>query len=491
MAEVSVTGGATAIIPSTLDNAEIAGVAPEGSPLVVMRGSVAISPKTLWLVPLPAGEPRRLGGIEAYDARFTPDGRLLFINVSNLHITSRDGADVRKLLDAGTFIGEPAMSRDGKLIIFTRYSSALGTPELYQVSADGSGMRPLIKGGSLGWVCCAQWTPDGRYIVYQRRGASGYEIWAMPMTGLLPGARQPIRLTAGPLSYIAPAVSRDGNQIFVVGIKKRGEVVRYDGSTNQFVPFLSGISAFDPTFSRDGKWVAYASYPDNTLWRSRSDGSDRLQLTHEPADVAYPFISPDGTRVAYGDHQGSVYVISTAAGPPQKVGSNCFGPSWSPDQNLLVCGDYTESDHPKPRLINLRTGKSSILPGSRDLTGPQWVGDNLLVASDIALADLRLYDFKTQQWSILVEGTQSGRVINWSHSPDYQYLYYTTGGTDAKAMRVHLPDLKKETVASLKELRLAPGPDENTQISVAPDNSPIFTRDIGSQEIYALSVKWP
>jgi hypothetical protein len=29
------------------------------------------------------------------------------------------------------------------------------------------------------------------------------------------------------------------------------------------------------------------------------------------------------------------------------------------------------------------------------------------------------------------------------------------------------------------------------QVGVAPDGSPVLTRDIGTQEIYALSVKWP
>jgi hypothetical protein len=48
-----------------------------------------------------------------------------------------------------------------------------------------------------------------------------------------------------------------------------------------------------------------------------------------------------------------------------------------------------------------------------------------------------------------------------------------------------------ETIASLKELQQATGPDGDTQISVAPDGSPVFTRDIGMQEIYALTVKWP
>ena len=491
MAEVSVTGGDTAIIPSTLDNAEIAGVAPEGSPLMVMRGSAAISLKSLWLVPLPTGEPRRLGGIEAHDARFTPDGRILFSKIGSLHIASKDGIDPRKLLDAGGFVGEPSMSRDGKRIVFTRYNSGFGSPELYQAGADGTGPHLLIKGSSLGWVCCAQWTPDGRYIVFQRRGPSGQEIWAMPMAGLLPSARQPMKLTTGPLSYSAPVVNRDGNRIFVIGIKKRGEVVRYDAVSKQFVPLLSGFSAFDPTFSRDGKWVAYAAYPENTLWRSRSDGSDRLQLTYDPSDAFYPFISPDGKRVAYGDQRGAIYVIGREGGPSQKLADDCFAPSWSPDGNFLVCGNYTEIDHPRAQLLDLRTGQSSVVPGSQDLTGAQWVGENTLVASDTTLASLKLYDFKTQRWSTLVEGTKPGSVINWSHSPDYQYLYYTTGGVDPKVMRVHFPDLKNETIASLKDLRLAPGPDENTQISVAPDNSPVFTHDIGTQEIYALSVKWP
>jgi hypothetical protein len=48
-----------------------------------------------------------------------------------------------------------------------------------------------------------------------------------------------------------------------------------------------------------------------------------------------------------------------------------------------------------------------------------------------------------------------------------------------------------KTIASLKDLRQAPGPIGNTQIGVAPDGSPIFSRDIGTQEIYALTLKWP
>ena len=98
-------------------------------------------------------------------------------------------------------------------------------------------------------------------------------------TGRFSQSETPIRMTNGPLPYSFPCPGRDGKQIFALGTKQRGELVRYDMKSKQFVPFLGGISATDPTFSRDGKWVAYASYPDHTLWRSRSDGSERMQLT--------------------------------------------------------------------------------------------------------------------------------------------------------------------------------------------------------------------
>src|SRR5271169_1869187 len=144
------------------------------------------------------------------------------------------------------------------------------------------------------------WTPDEKYLVHQSGNAQQSDIWLLPMqTGFFRRPGQPIRLTNGPLPYTKPLPSRDGKQIFVLGTKARGELVRYDMKSHQFLPFLSGISATNPTFSRDGKWVAYASYPDHTLWRSRSDGSERLQLTYPPMRVRFPYISPDGTKVSF------------------------------------------------------------------------------------------------------------------------------------------------------------------------------------------------
>lgn len=58
-------------------------------------------------------------------------------------------------------------------------------------------------------------------------------------------------------------------------------------------------------------------------------------------------------------------------------------------------------------------------------------------------------------------------------------------------MRIRSSDHKPEFMVALRDFRQAVSPGGGTRVSVAPDGSPVFTRDIGSQEIYALTVKWP
>jgi hypothetical protein len=98
------------------------------------------------------------------------------------------------------------------------------------------------------------------------------------------------------------------------------------------------------------------------------------------------------------------------------------------------------------------------------------------------------FDFKTQKWMDLV----TGDLVSWRVSPDWKYLYLIAGGTEPKAQRLRLADRQIEDIAGLKDLHPVTDAIEGlTQIAVAPDGSPIFTRDIGTQEIYALNVRWP
>ena len=55
------------------------------------------------------------------------------------------------------------------------------------------------------------------------------------------------------------------------------------------------------SFSKDGQWVAYVSYPEGTLWKSKLDGSQRLQLSYPPLYAMLPSWSPDGKQIVFFD----------------------------------------------------------------------------------------------------------------------------------------------------------------------------------------------
>jgi serine/threonine protein kinase len=317
IAEVATTGGATGFVSTPSLNQRILDLSPDGSTLLASSGRYdsamflsGLYP--LWELPLPMGEPRQLAGLQAQDGSFAPDGRMLFAQGGGLYLAQRDGSNYREVISGlSGFIGDPSFSPDGQQIVFTLYSESGHPVSIYDARTEGSDLHAIVNASATGEVCCARWAPDGRYISFSKVHQGQRDIWALLMNpGIFQRRQKPLQLTNGPLSYSGPIISRDGKQLFAIGSKERSELVRYDANSGQFVPFLLGISAFSPTFSSDGKWVAYASYPDHMLWRSRSDGTDRLQLTFPPMKVLYPFISPDGKRVVFGNSDWDTYVIS-------------------------------------------------------------------------------------------------------------------------------------------------------------------------------------
>jgi DNA-binding winged helix-turn-helix (wHTH) protein/Tol biopolymer transport system component len=485
IAQVSVKGGPTTPVATRLVDPRLIALAPDGSALLAALGGIDAPVGPLWSIPLPAGEPRQLGGIEGQAADFFPDGRIVFSTVTALYIADSDGSNPRKLYSGSGEAYNPTVSPDGRRIAFG--AATAGSWALAEVAPDGTDFRVLLQGPP-----GAKWSSDGKYLVYRIGAGLGSDLWALAMqTGLFHRSREPIRLTNGPLVYTSPRASRDGKQIFAIGNQERGELVRYDMKSHQFVPFLSGISAIDPTFSRDGQWVAYTSYPDHTLWRSRSDGSERMQLTYPPMEVAVPAMSPDGSKVSFAIANDGTYMVGMDGGQPQRIGEkNSFGGNWSPDGNLVVVPTIRPGDEPSKvylRIFDFRTRKISDVPSSQGMDGGEWVTQGVLVAVTEDGLKLKTFDLKTQKWSDLL----AGYFVSWAVTQDGKYLVFTIGGAEPKLQRLRFADHKVEILGSLKDFRRVVDSNEGTQISVAPDGSPVFTRDTGTQEIYALTVKWP
>jgi len=499
VSEVAAGGGPTAALPISLPSPQVAGLSPNGSSLLVTAEGLdkgegrdaAIAHQSLWTVPLPAGEPRRLGDISAAEATYLQNGRILFAKGLDLYTADADGSNSHKLLGVGADfaeITEIAASPDGSRIVFLAQKNREWTDmQLMVIATNGTGLHTVARNRTATEpICCVNWSRDGRFVVYAIRNQTIWNLWACPDgSSFLRHSGSPVQLTAGPLSYTQPIPSRDGNQILAIGTQYRGELVRYDAQSKQFVPILSGISAWGPTFSANGSWVTYTSFPDQTLWRSRADGSERKQLTFPPMMVSFPFISPDGKRVAFGTREGDLYLINTDGSQLQKFGGRVsLAPNWSPDGTQLVFTLVTAESR-ELRLFNVQTGEISASPQLAGFGGGQWVGANEFVAFSTKDLTMKIYNLKTQAWSDLLSGT----IVNWAHSPDWKYLYYTTGGSDPQAMRIRLSDHKIETITSLKGIRRALDPSGKTQMGVAPDGSPVFTRDIGTQEVYSLTMK--
>ena len=351
--QASVTGGETSPLPTPFVNAVGVGISPDHTQLLVASSVGTASEHALWALPLPSGAPRRLADVVAHDGTWSPDGRhLVFCNASDIFQANADGTDPKKLITVSGTPHDAAFSPDGARIRFDITVPENNSDSGWEIRSDGSDLHPLLPGWhSPPQECCGVWTSDGRYYFF----LSGPNVWAIRESVGLFRRRSsaPFQLTTGPLIFNALAPSPDGKKLFVDAVQNRAELVRYDPKSRQFVPFLSGISAGELDFSRDGQWITYVSYPEQALWRSRMDGTDRLQLTYPPVIAGLPRWSPDGTRIAYIDAQPGrpwkAFLISAQGGTPQEMFSETHtqaDATWSPD------GKKTRlRSHPANRIV--------------------------------------------------------------------------------------------------------------------------------------------
>ncbi len=507
LAQVSLNGGEVLESPSPIKGSRIMDISPDHSQLLISSGGAAGRNNPLWTVPLPVGSPRRFGSIIA-DAeagvRWSPDGQsLVFTKGSELWLANGDGSHPVRIATVQGSPGYAAFSPDGKRIRFTQIDDSSHTYALWEVRPDGSNLHRLLPD----WhtpphECCGIWTPDGRYFLFQStvHNDNFGDIFVLRDSVSLfhKSATTPAQLTFGPLAFALTGVTPDGKKLMLGGYDQRGELVHYDSSSKQFVPFLGDLAAYDVVFSRDGKSIAYVSLLDETLWTSQADGSEKIQLTYPPDHVALPRWSPDGKQIAYmGTQLGKpwkAYVISAQGGTPDELvpGNTTEGdPAFSPDGTRIVFSTGVPFVGAKSeiRIMDVKTRQISTVPGSSGLFSPRWSPDGrYLAALDLEeiSKSLHIFDFQTGKWADWATDPIEVEYPAWTS--DSRYVEYST---DTEVKRIKVGETHSETLFSTKGLRQYSAPDFGAWNDNAPDNSRMFLRDVSTQNLYTLDVEFP
>jgi DNA-binding winged helix-turn-helix (wHTH) protein/WD40 repeat protein len=495
VAQVSIHGGEAVPIALQIRQPMVLDASQDGTELLI--GNEEGNGFSLWVQPVAGGSPERVGTDLAHDAGFGPGAAsVIYGSKKDVYSTNRDGSSSRKLLTAGHAAFAFQYSPDARVFRFSIFNLQVDDMSIMESTAEGSKFQKMFQG------CCGRWTSDGRYYVFQNRHNGKLDLWALPEEKRFrwwKAENEPIQLTAGPMDFQYPEPGKDNRQIFAIGTVRRAELVRYDQHSGQFLPYLSGISAEGLASSRDGQWVAYTSFPEGTLWRSKVDGTERRQLTFPPLRVFWPRWSPDGQQIAFSaDLPGvarNVYLISSEGGTPKRVlasEQSQANASWSPDGNLLLFGTLFVPKAPIYTL-DLRSQSVSAVAGSDGLFGPQWSPDGKFIAATTGVpGKLMLYDVSAQKWTEAF-GSQ---VVYPTWSRDGKYIYFRhfrkqrDRGVESIA-RLRLSDRKIEDIVDVKGVGRVTMGTFVAWFGLGPDDSPLLARDIGTWEIYALDMEWP
>jgi serine/threonine protein kinase/Tol biopolymer transport system component len=507
--QVSTSGGETAPVPSSLASADVYDFYPGRSELLVKgvaEGSETEWP--VWVLPVPAGSPRLMGNILAHAATWAPDGQhIVYARKSSLYACNEDGSDSRELIAVPGVPFALRFSPDGRRLRFTIRDTSQRASSLWEVSADGTGLHPMLPD----WNKPAQesdgvWTPQRDYYLFEAARDHAQNIWALreasswlSKIGVRKAEAEPTQLTVGPLMFSNPTPSADGKKLFVIGQQRRFDLIGLDRKSG-FSIYLPGVSAGEADIQRNGEWITYVEHPELTLWRSKPDGSSRTQLTYPPMQAHAPRWSTDGTQIAFmASRPGKpwkIFVVPAEGGTPREVTAgdhNQGDPTWTPKGDSIVFAglpwlEYGAAGDPNIHIIDLKTSQISDVPGSENLFSPRCSPDGRYVAALSAdSTKLMLYHMEKKSWAQLAVSRFG--FENWSHDGMHLYAEDYSDKTD-DLVRVSAANGKVERLIDLKEIPRGFDPWE-FWVGLAPDDSPLLMRDRSTQEIYSLDVRFP
>ena len=510
--QTSVEGGSIQRTPTPFDNTRIFDLSPDHSQFLIGQLTHRGEETPLWLWPVQGGAPRRLGDVTAQEAVWSPTGdQIAFVEGESIQTADPEGGHIREVARFHPAPHALVWSPNGKRLRFNQTDLIEGTDSMWEIGADRSSLQQVLPEGQRGpHEGSGTWLAGGRYFAF----SSGVDLraslavdthanlWLMEENRGLFRSRSgdPVQLTRGPIAFDHPTATAGGSRIFAIGSHNEYQLLRIDPRTLAKTAMLAESGATDMDFSLDGQWVVYAARENGTLWKSRIDGSNRVQLTAGATGAFAPHWSPDQKEILFTgfllDRQPRLYVVSAQGGAPKSVlpSDNKWASvsgDWRTDgrQIVLDVQEMESGRDPNIRIFDLESGKLATLPESEGLLEPRWSADGRYIAAlNPKKKQVFLYDCKFETWSVLAEANFPS-ALRWSPAGDALY-YQDTDDVEEAIFRVPMAKREAERVVRLGDL-LSTGAARAIFTGLSPDGSVYVTADHGDVDVYAVDLKLP
>ncbi|HZS97330.1 MAG TPA: winged helix-turn-helix domain-containing protein [Terriglobales bacterium] len=239
-------------------------------------------------------------------------------------------------------------------------SSSSRVPRIYPT------LRTVVSGSG---SAAPQFSPDGKHIAFMSNRSGPWQIWVSSVDG-----SHPVQISSTD-SAGTPRWSPDGKEIVFDAPCDQGTCV-FIASIDRSGPSRQLDEGRVPSFSRDGKWIYFASdrHNDWQVWKIRRDGGSAVQVTKKGGFAALE--SSDGfLYYAKSGWEPEIWRTPIGGGEESLVSSKVRPDTWSSwtvTQKGILFGSEADGKRPQLSLYDPSTGKLHellTLPSS-----PRWMG---------------------------------------------------------------------------------------------------------------------
>jgi serine/threonine protein kinase len=233
---------------------------------------------------------------------------------------------------------------NGKWIAFN--SRIGGNSDIYIVDTNGNNLTQLTTGSAHDLY--PSWSPDGAQLVYQTNEGGDQEVAIIGISG-----GSSYNLTNNGCNDWGPVWSPDGDWIVFYSDcdgERNIYKMRTDGSDRTQLTFTSGANSWFPAWSADGRKITFSSNRSGKyyIYSIDANGGNETQL----ARGCVSYYSPDGSQILYGvycDDTDELWLMNADGSDQQPItdGYECKNATWSPDgTNIVFQRSKTTKDGP-------------------------------------------------------------------------------------------------------------------------------------------------